>query len=103
VNAFVVSCKAWLCLCSLPCLSVLDAFYDGRLYRCGIKFSGEDLNETSDGEANIASVSLPDCQQESDDDWEEKEASRTHSVKFTDDLDQDQNKEVSRSKLVWED
>jgi len=35
-----------------------------------------------------------DCQQESDDDWEEKEASRTHSVKFTDDLDQDQNKET---------
>jgi hypothetical protein len=90
-------CKAWSCLCSLLFLSsVLDAFYDGRLYRCDIKFSGEDLNETSDGEANVASVSSPDCQQESDeDDWEEKEASRTHSVKFTDDLDQDQNKEVS--------
>jgi hypothetical protein len=81
----------------LLCLSsVLDAFYDGRLYRCDVKFSGEDLNEASDGEANVASVSSPDCQQESDeDDWEEKEASRTHSVKFTDDLDEDQNKEVS--------
>jgi hypothetical protein len=86
----------------LPCLSVLDAFCDGRLYRCGVKFSDEDLNKTSDGEANIASISLPDCQQGSDDDWEENEVSRTHSVKFTDDLDQDQNKEVSRSKLVWE-
>jgi hypothetical protein len=75
--------------------SVLDAFYDGRLYRCDIKFSGEDLNEASDDEANVASVSSPDCQQESDDDWEEKEASRTHSVKFTDDVDEDQNKEAS--------
>lgn len=81
---------------ALSLFSVLDAFYDGRLYRCGIKFSGENLNEASDGEANVASVSSPDCQQESDDeDWEEREASRTHSVKFTDDLDQDQNKEVS--------
>ncbi|XP_023710094.1 protein lap4 isoform X4 [Cryptotermes secundus] len=72
-----------------------DAFYDGRLYRCDSKFSGEDLNEASDGEANIASVSSPDGQQESDeDDWEEKEASRTHSVKFTDDVDEDQNKET---------
>ncbi|XP_069692497.1 protein lap4 isoform X4 [Periplaneta americana] len=72
-----------------------DAFYDGRLYRYGIKFSGEDLNEASDGEANVASVSSPDCQQESEDeDWEEREASRTHSVKFTDDLDQDLNKET---------
>ncbi|PNF31126.1 hypothetical protein B7P43_G15522 [Cryptotermes secundus] len=36
-----------------------------------------------------------DGQQESDeDDWEEKEASRTHSVKFTDDVDEDQNKET---------
>lgn len=89
-------CKAWSCLCSLLFLSsVLDAFYDGRLYRCDSKFSGEDLNEASDGEANIASVSSPDGQQESDeDDWEEKEASRTHSVKFTDDVDEDQNKEV---------
>lgn len=81
---------------ALSLFSVLDTFYDGRLYRCGIKFSGENLNEASDGEANIASVSSPDCQQESDDDnWEEREASRTHSVKFTDDLDQDQNKDVS--------
>ncbi|KDR06515.1 Protein lap4 [Zootermopsis nevadensis] len=80
---------------ALSLFSVLDAFYDGRLYRCGIKFSGENLNEASDGEANVASVSSPDCQQESDDeDWEEREASRTHSVKFTDDLDQDQNKET---------
>ncbi|PSN36643.1 hypothetical protein C0J52_22299 [Blattella germanica] len=80
---------------SLSLFSVIDAFYDGRLYRCGIKFSGEDLNETSDAEANIASVSSPDCQQESDDDgWEEREASRTHSVKFTEDLDQDLNKET---------
>ena len=101
MNAFVVSCKAGSCLCSLPCISVLDVLFDGRLYRCGIKFSGKNLNETSDGEANVASVLLPDCQQESDDDWEEKEASRTHSVKFTDYPDQDQNKEVSRSKSVW--
>ena len=80
---------------ALSLFSVIDAFYDGRLYRCGIKFSGEDLNETSDAEANVASVSSPDCQQESDDDgWEEREASRTHSVKFTEDLDQDLNKEV---------
>jgi hypothetical protein len=91
-------CKAWSCLCflALSLFSVLDAFYDGRLYRCGIKFSGENLNEASDDEANVASVSSPDCQQESDDDgWEEREASRTHSVKFPDDVDQDHNKEVS--------
>ncbi|XP_049827678.1 protein lap4 isoform X24 [Schistocerca gregaria] len=72
-----------------------DAFYDGRLYRCGIKFSGEDLNETSDGEANMASVSPPDHQRESDDDgWEEREKSRAHSVKFTEDLDTELNKET---------
>ncbi|XP_049784169.1 protein lap4 isoform X9 [Schistocerca cancellata] len=72
-----------------------DAFYDGRLYRCGIKFSGEDLNETSDGEANMASVSPPDNQRESDDDgWEEREKSRAHSVKFTEDLDTELNKET---------
>lgn len=64
--------------------SVLDAFYDGRLYRCGIKFSGDNLNDTYEREANVASISSPDSQQESDDDgWQEREASRTHSVKFT--------------------
>lgn len=69
----------------------LDALYDGRLYRCDVKFSGNDLQEN-----NIRTTSS-DRQPESDEDdanWEEREASRTHSVKFTDDVDPE-NKEVS--------
>nr|CAD7569589.1 unnamed protein product [Timema californicum] len=77
-----------------------DAFYDGRLYRCGIKFSGEGLNEAYQQQvggtpANLACVSPADNKHEESDDegWEEREASRTHSVKFTDDVDSDVGKE----------
>nr|CAD7392305.1 unnamed protein product [Timema cristinae] len=78
-----------------------DAFYDGRLYRCGIKFSGEGLNEAYQQQvggtpANHACVSPADNKHEESDDegWEEREASRTHSVKFTDDVDSDVGKET---------
>nr|CAD7453514.1 unnamed protein product [Timema tahoe] len=78
-----------------------DAFYDGRLYRCGIKFSGEGLNEAYQQQvggtpANLACVSPADNKHEESDDegWEEREASRTHSVKFTDDVDSDVGKET---------
>ncbi|XP_068081484.1 protein lap4 isoform X6 [Anabrus simplex] len=76
--------------------NVTDAFYDGRLYRCGIKFSGEQLNETSDGEANMASISSPDHQQEESDneDFEKRDASRTISVKFPDDLESELGRET---------
>ncbi|CAG2054322.1 unnamed protein product, partial [Timema podura] len=81
--------------------SIKDAFYDGRLYRCGIKFSGEGLNEAYQQQvggtpANLACVSPADKKHEESDDegWEEREASRTHSVKFTDDVDSDVGKET---------
>lgn len=73
-----------------------DALYDGRLYRCDIKFSGNELQEN-----NLRSDSV-DQKQESDEDssgWEEREASRTHSVKFTDDVEE--NKEVSDNKYCF--
>ena len=54
---------------------------DGRLFRC-------DVTSTL---SNGAVAATDDAA--SDEDWEEKEASRTHSVKFSDPQDQD-NKEV---------
>lgn len=55
---------------------------DGRLYRC-------DVTPTllSNG------ATIRSDEPESDDDWEEREASRTHSVKFSDPQEQD-NREV---------
>lgn len=72
-----------------------DALYDGRLYRCDIKFSGSNLQESN--RIYLKSGSL-DHKAESDEDstgWEEREASRTHSVKFTDDVEE--NKEVNHA------
>lgn len=54
---------------------------DGRLFRCDVTSSL----------SNGAVATTDDAA--SDEDWEEKEASRTHSVKFSDPQDQD-NKEV---------
>lgn len=56
---------------------------DGRLYRCDVSavLSNGALGLVTDDGA-------------SDDDWEEREASRTHSVKFSDPQDHD-NREVS--------
>lgn len=55
---------------------------DGRLFRCDVTatLSNGTLTNPTDDAA-------------SDDDWEEREASRTHSVKFSDPQEQD-NKEV---------
>lgn len=80
----------WLSLCFSVFSFCPDALFDGRLYRCDIKFSANDLQEN-----NLRSGSL-DQKVESDEDstgWEEREASRTHSVKFTDDVEE--NKEVN--------
>lgn len=71
-----------------------DALYDGRLYRCDVRFSGEQpLADTDVGVSDEGGR-----RGESDEDsagWEEREASRTHSVKFTDDVEE--NKEVGSS------
>lgn len=55
---------------------------DGRLYRCDV----------TPGLSNGCLATTDDAV--SDDDWEEREANRTHSVKFTDPQEQD-NREVS--------
>ncbi|KAJ8977706.1 hypothetical protein NQ317_005439 [Molorchus minor] len=61
---------------------------DGRLYRCDVTpgLSNGTLTRTDDGAA-------------SEDDWQEQEANRTHSVKFTDPQEQD-NREVSSRNTV---
>lgn len=56
---------------------------DGRLYRC-------DVTPT------LSNGALATDETVSDEDWEEREASRTHSVKFTDPQQQD-SREVSHS------
>lgn len=78
-------------LCFVCCFVLADALYDGRLYRCDIRFSGQ--QQLTDNDNGALSDDLG--KRESDEDsagWEEREASRTHSVKFTDDVEE--NKEV---------
>lgn len=72
-------------LLSLHLPSVASA--DGRLYRCDVTpaLSNGTLAATAEDTTTNAS---------DDEGWEEKEASRTHSVKFTDPQDQD-SREVS--------
>lgn len=61
----------------------MSASADGRLYRC-------DVTPTLSNGALVAD----DAAASEDDDWEEREASRTHSVKFTDAQEPD-SREVS--------
>lgn len=84
---------------SVPvCCCTRLASSDGRLYRCNYSsgLSNGTLTVATDG-GNYT--------EDEDEDWEEKEASRTHSVKFTDPQEQD-NREVgyatsSTSDLRW--
>lgn len=71
----------------------VDALYDGRLYRCDVKFSGsQHLPECAPSDARRR---ISEEEEEEDDvGWEEREASRTHSVKFHD-VAEAENKEVS--------
>lgn len=80
-------------LCKAPffCLCCTLSASDGRLYRCDVTtgLSNGTLTRTDDAA--------------SEDDWQEHEASRTHSVKFTDPQEQD-NREVSSHSypsMVW--
>lgn len=77
-----VLCK----VCTPSYLTVASA--DGRLYRCDVTpaLSNGTLATTT---AEDTTTNISD-----DEGWEEKEASRTHSVKFTDPQDQD-SREVS--------
>lgn len=59
---------------------------DGRLYRCDVN-SG-----LSNG--TLSRITASTTKDDVSDDWQEQEASRLHSVKFTDPQDQE-NKEVS--------
>lgn len=58
---------------------------DGRLYRC-------DVN-TGLSNGTLSRITASTTKDDVSDDWQEHEASRTHSVKFTDPQDQE-NKEV---------
>ncbi|VEN63990.1 unnamed protein product [Callosobruchus maculatus] len=67
---------------------------DGRLYRCDVT--------TANGTFSYADPhggGATGDEEEEDDDWREQEASRTHSVKFSDPQEQD-NREVSISSSV---
>lgn len=79
---------------------------NGRLYRCDdnlgtvngvIEPSSIVVNSSIDNTTNMRGHTLGGIngadEDDDDDGWEEREASRTHSVKFTDDLDQN-GKEV---------
>lgn len=77
IHIYYSSCDALL---PFVLLHVLLASSDGRLYRC-------DVTPT------LSNGALRSDEPESEEDWEEREASRTHSVKFTDPQDQD-NREV---------
>lgn len=66
--------------------SLLRTASDGRLYRC-------DMNSgLSNG--TLSRIAAATTKDDVSDDWQEHEASRTHSVKFSDPQDQE-NKEVS--------
>lgn len=62
---------------------------DGRLYRCDVAPALSNGALAAGAGANDETAATDD-----EDDWEEKEASRQHSVKFTDPQDTD-NREVS--------
>lgn len=65
---------------------------DGRLYRCDVTpglSNGSTLSRTDESKAT------EDEDDYDDDNWKEQEASRTHSVKFTDPQDTE-NREVSQ-------
>lgn len=69
----------------------LLASSDGRLYRCDVTPA-------------LSNGALRSDDPGSDDDWEEREASRTHSVKFSDPQDQDNREVRSETKCylwVW--
>lgn len=91
---FLLSCAACACcFYGAPffisvCVHLSLAASDGRLYRCDVTsgLSNGTLSRTDDGTTG--------GEDEDDDDWKEHEASRTHSVKFTDPQDQE-NREVS--------
>lgn len=84
------------CLCShknaLPALLKNKTASDGRLYRCEVTpglSNGSTLSRTDDSKAT------EDEDDYDDDNWKEQEASRTHSVKFSDSQDTE-NREVSQ-------
>lgn len=68
--------------------------YDGRLYRCDVRFSGQLITADNDVAVSDEAGERHDSDEDSAG-WEEREASRQHSVKFTDDVEE--NKEVGRA------
>lgn len=107
ISAFVFVCfwsfllfKAlcFLCLLSMfaqkrtACALKKQTASDGRLYRCEVTpglSNGSTLSRTDDSKAT------EDEDDYDDDNWKEQEASRTHSVKFSDSQDTE-NREVSQ-------